>query len=149
YRETYRSAGSIPAKALPPSFGGARAFSTAIYFLLAGKQQSMLHRIKSDEVWHFYCGTAVFLHIIDVKGKYSRIRLGGNPDKGEVLQAVVPAGCWFGAKPTTTNSYVLVGCTVAPGFDFTDFELGDRAWLLRRYPQHQGVIEEQTKMLHE
>ena len=144
YRESYRARGAIPAKGLPPSFRGPRSFSTAIYFLLEGSRRSMLHRIRSDELWHFYRGTAVVLHIINAKGRYSQVRLGPNPGKGEVLQAVVPAGCWFGAKPANRRSYGLVGCTVAPGFDFRDFELGNRTSLIRRYPQHRRVIEELT-----
>lgn len=144
YRETYRAAGAIPARALPPSFDGSRVFSTAIYFLLAGRQRSTLHRIKSDEIWHFHRGGTLVIHLIDPKGRYSRIRLGSNPDKGDVLQAVVPAGCWFGARLASGCSYALVGCTVAPGFDFRDFELGDQAALIRRYPRHRRVIEELT-----
>lgn len=145
FREVYRSAGAIPAKGLPAAFGGSRSFSTAIYFLLAGSQRSALHSIKSDEIWHFYCGTAVVLHVIDPDGRYKQIRLGRNPAKGDVLQAVVPAGSWFGAKPANSRSYVLVGCTVAPGFDFKDFELGDRAELVSRFPRHRRLIEDLTR----
>lgn len=144
YLETYRAAGSIPASGLPRSFGGTRSFSTAICFLLQGKQRSKLHRIKSDEIWHFYCGTTVVLHILGGKGRCLQVRLGRSPRKGEVFQAVVPAGCWFGAKLVNGHSYALVGCTVAPGFDFRDFELGDRELLFRRYPQHRRAIEDLT-----
>ena len=144
YRETYRSAGTIAAVGLPRTFKGARSFSTAILFLLEGNQRSTLHRIKSDELWHFHCGTTVVLHIIDRKGRYSRVRLGGKTGMGDVLQAVVPAGCWFGARLECPRSYALVGCTVAPGFDFRDFELGERAELVRRYPGHRRIIEELT-----
>lgn len=144
YRETYRSTGVISGKGLPSDFKGSRSFSTAIYFLLAGSQRSTLHRIKSDEIWHFYCGSVLVLHVIDLRGRHSQIRLGRNPAMGEVLQAVVPGGCWFGAKLANSRSYALVGCTVSPGFDFRDFELGGRAALVRRYPRHQKVIEELT-----
>lgn len=81
------------------------------------------------------------MFVIDPAGTLTIIRLGPNPDRGEVFQAVVPAGCWFGAKPATGTAYALVGCTVAPGFDFSDFELADRTILLRQYPQHRDAIE--------
>lgn len=81
------------------------------------------------------------MYIIDNQGILKIIHLGNNPQKGEVFQAVVPAGCWFGAKPVAPESYSLVGCTVAPGFDFADFELAERASLLKAFPQHQAIIE--------
>ena len=142
YRETYRSADRIPAKGLPRPFGGSRAFSTAIYFLLAGDDRSKLHRLKSDEFWQFYRGSALILHVIGKNGILSRIRLGPDPERGDVLQGVVPAGSWFGARLARPGGFALVGCTVAPGFDFRDFELGDRETLLRLFPKHRNVIEE-------
>ncbi|MDM8525501.1 cupin domain-containing protein [Desulfococcaceae bacterium HSG8] len=140
FRETYRSDEFIDTDALPERFNGQRAFSTAIYFLLKGNQVSRLHRIRSDELWHFYAGSPLTIHIIDPQGQYERIRLGGNLDNGEVFQAVVKSGSWFGAAPDIADSYSLVGCTVAPGFDFHDFEMGDRDELLDKYPQHASVI---------
>ena len=127
------------------AFHGDRNFSTAIYFLLEGEDMSALHRIKSDEVWHFYDGSSLTVHIITPNGEYSGIRLGRDPDAGEVLQAVVPAGCWFGADLSDQDSYALVGCTVAPGFDFADLEMGKRHKLSKLYPQHQDVIKHLTQ----
>ncbi|MEI6970833.1 MAG: cupin domain-containing protein [bacterium] len=146
YRETYRASGSIRANGLPARFAGPRSFATAIYFLLEGRQRSVLHRIRSDEVWHFYCGAVVVVHMISPDGTHSKIRLGRRPCRGEVLQAVVPAGCWFGAGLAGRRSYALVGCTVSPGFDFRDFELGRRSELLRKYPRHRALIEELTNL---
>jgi predicted cupin superfamily sugar epimerase len=151
FAETYRSAEAIPHAALPSRFGGDRAYSTAIYFLLESHHTSTLHRIQADEVWHFYAGGPLEIFVISPTGALSVIRLGNHPDQGEVFQAVVPAGHWFGAKPVVDTTVVdtaqneagfsLVGCTVAPGFDFNEFEIANRATLLDEFPQHQAVIE--------
>jgi uncharacterized protein len=145
YRQTYRSAVTIREDALPPGFAGARPVATCIYFLLAEDNFSALHRLKSDEIWHFYAGGTVEVHVISREGQHSVIRLGADPRAGEVLQAVVPAGTWFGSLLPSPNSYALVGCTVAPGFDFSDFELGARAELVRLYPQHRELISRLTR----
>jgi len=140
YRETYRSAELISQQGLPAQFSGTRAFSTAIYYLLPSNEISSLHRIKSDEVWHFYAGSQLTIHVIDEKGAYAQIKLGD-----DCFQAVVHAGCWFGATVDEPQSYALVGCTVAPGFDFADFEMAKRADLLAHYPQHHAIIERLTR----
>jgi predicted cupin superfamily sugar epimerase len=145
YRETYRSADILPAAGLPTRYGAARAASTAIYFLLADDQRSTLHRLRSDEVWHFYAGSALLLSVIHPDGRLERITLGPDFDQGEAFQAVVPAGAWFGAEVSVAESYALVGCTVAPGFDFLDFETADRAALLTLYPGHRAVIQRLTR----
>ncbi|MBU1822009.1 MAG: cupin domain-containing protein [Bacteroidetes bacterium] len=145
FAEMYRSSEQIPHSALPERFSGARAFSTAIYFLLEGHHFSALHRIEGDEVWHFYAGDPLEVYVIDPEsGALWVIRLGSNPDAGEVFQAVVPAGAWFGSKPAEGGTYSLVGCTVAPGFDFAGFELADRDSMLAQFPQHRTIIEKLT-----
>jgi uncharacterized protein len=141
YAETYRASETIPQAALPARFSGDRSFSTAIYFLLEAHHFSALHRIQADEVWHFYAGGPLNVYVIGPTGEQRVIRLGSNPDQGEVFQAVVPAGCWFGSKPAEGTAYSLVGCTVAPGFDFADFELAERENLLKTYPHCQEVIQ--------
>ena len=140
YRETYRSGETIEAFHLPARFGGRRAYSTAIYFLLPGDQVSRLHRIKSDEVWHFYAGGAVTLVMIHPDGRLEERRLGADAERGEAFQTIVPAGCWYGASVNYPTSYALLGGTVAPGFDFADFELGDPAALITSFPQHRAAI---------
>lgn len=145
YRETYRSELSIAREALPSQFTGPRLVSTAIYFLLESNNFSAFHRLRSDELWHFYAGSPITVHVIEPDGSYSRIQLGSNPDAGEVLQAVVKAGRWFASQVRDANSFALAGCTVAPGFDFADFELGKRSDLVRRYPQHRALIEGLTR----
>lgn len=145
YRQTYRSGLTIAQAGLAASFSGDRAASTAIYFLLDGENFSAFHRLRSDEVWHFYAGAALSVHIIDPDGKYSRISLGGDPEAGQAFQAVVPAGCWFASHVMDWKSWALVGCTVAPGFEFEDFELARRNELVAAYPQHRGLIERLTR----
>jgi predicted cupin superfamily sugar epimerase len=145
FRQSYRSDIQIAAEALPARFSGPRAASTAIYFLLGGNDFSAFHRLRSDEIWHFYAGSGLIVHAIDPATEYSCIRLGSNAENGEVLQAVVRAGCWFGSELADRSSFALVGCTVSPGFDFADFELGKRLELVRCYPQHRRVIERLTR----
>ena len=139
--ETYRSAELIPKAGLPERFGEARSFSTAIYFLLESHHVSAFHRIASDEVWHFYAGGPLEIFVITPTSELTVIRLGNNPEQGDVFQAVVPAGCWFGSKPAPGTDFSLVGCTVAPGFDFADFEMASREDLLQEFPQYREVIE--------
>lgn len=141
FAETYRSTEKIPQNALPSRFKGERSFATGIYFLLESHHISALHRIKSDEMWHFYAGCPLDVFMIDEAGNLTVFRLGNNPENGEVFQAVVPAGVRFGSKPTLLNSYSLVGCTVSPGFDFEDFEMKSRGELLEMFPKHREVVE--------
>jgi uncharacterized protein len=144
YRETYRAADVLPAGVLPGRPEGPRAVSTAIYFLLVAGECSRLHRISSDELWHFYAGTSLSLYVLHRHGSLTRFTLGTRIERGEQPQAYVPAGCWFGAAVEDTDGYALVGCTVAPGFDFADLELGARAALLDEFPQHRVIIERLT-----
>ena len=145
YRQTYQADLTIEKRALPPEFGGDRAVATAIYFLLEGTDFSAFHRLRSDEMWHFYAGGALVVHVIDQNGEYSEIRLGSDLEAGDVFHAVVKAGCWFASRVQDPRSFALVGCTVSPGFDFADFEIGKRADLLQLYPQHRQVIEQLTR----
>ena len=145
FRQTYRSAWMIAREALPPGFGAPRAASTAIYFLLEGKNFSAFHRLRSDEMWHFYAGSPLLIHVIEPGGEHGTIFLGTNPEVEQVPQAVVRAGCWFASHVWDWKSWALVGCTVAPGFDFLDFELAKRADLLASFPQHGGIIRKLTR----
>ena len=137
YRVTYKSELTIATRQ------GGRSASTAIYFLLQGRDFSAFHRIASDELWHFYAGSSLVVYVIEPDGSFSELHLGN--DTGEVFQAVVQAGCWFASRLKGAASFALVGCTVAPGFDFADFELAVRSELVRDYPQHRQLIEELTR----
>jgi uncharacterized protein len=148
FRETYRASEQIDS--LPDRFKAelsqpvGRSCSTGIYFLLESGQFSAFHRIKSDEMWHFYTGSSLTVYGINPAGQLVELLLGSDPEQGETWQAVVPAGWWFSSRVNSANTYALVGCTVAPGFDFADFELAERSQLLQAYPQHQTLIEQLT-----
>lgn len=127
YRETYRSVGQVTR----PD-GASRHASTAIYFLLGAEEYSAWHRIASDELWHYHAGAPLRIHVLH-EGRLSTLHL-GHPGKlpGAQFQQVVPAGAWFAAEPMPAHGpedYSLVGCTVAPGFEFSEFELATAAAL--------------------
>jgi predicted cupin superfamily sugar epimerase len=145
YRQTYKSELTLPKNSLPDEFHGDRCASTAIYFLLEGAQFSAFHRIASDELWHFYAGSTLVVYVIDTEGNLSELQLGPSPELGETFQAVVPAGCWFASQVQDEAGFALVGCTVAPGFDFADFAMAERAELARAYPQHKDLITKLTR----
>ena len=132
FRETYRSPAVIP--------GLQRNCSTAIYFLLEGGRVSHLHRLAADEMWHFYAGHRLMVHQLTADGRHEQLRLGSG-----AFQGVIPAGTWFGAEVEPAGDYALVGCTVAPGFDFADFELGRRRELQQQFPQHAELIHRLTR----
>lgn len=135
FRESYRAAGRTQDD---------RSLSTAIYFLLPAGHRSRLHRIKADELWHFYLGGPLTVAQILPDGWTETVTLGPDAANGQLSQHAVPAGCWFGAYPEAGTEFSFVGCTVAPGFEFSDLELGDRAALLKRYPGARELIEKLT-----
>jgi predicted cupin superfamily sugar epimerase len=139
FKETYRSRGMLTNDCLISGMNGERPYSTAIYFLLEQGDYSAFHRIRSDECWHFYEGDSLIIHVIDLNGQYYYTRLGRNLSKGDVFQFVVPAGCWFASEPDKDSAFSLVGCTVAPGFDFADFEMAKKKELTDFYPE-QGLL---------
>ncbi len=138
YRETYRDATRVERLA----DGAQRSASTVIYYLLCDDAWSAWHRIRSDEGWHFYAGDGLNVCVLMPDGGLVTHRL-GNPlvQPGTVFQAVVPAGCWFAAeREHGPAGYALVGCTVAPGFEFSEFELADVSTLLSSHPAHAALI---------
>jgi predicted cupin superfamily sugar epimerase len=139
YRETYRSPMAVAAP------HGTRAASTAIYFLLPAGALSALHRVRSDEVWHHYAGDPLDLHLIEEPARHSTIRLGSDLAAGELPQYAVSSGIWQAAAVASGGRYALCGCTVAPGFDFADFELPSRAELVERMPALREWVERLTK----
>lgn len=145
YSEGYRSHEHIPQAALPQRFGGERAFSTAIYFLLEQGNFSAFHRIQSDEVWHFYAGDAIEVVEIHPDSSLHTTIVGNKVWQGEVPQYVVAAGVWFASRVQEGGRFALVGCTVAPGFDFADFELASRESLVSEYPEYATIIRELTR----
>lgn len=140
YKEVYRSEEEIVAELLPGDRSGIRSVSTAIYFLLEGKDFSAFHRIKSDEIWHFYAGSSLMIYAIDEEGLLTEY-----PLSSEIPIQIIPKNNWFSAELKNKESFALVGCTVAPGFDFDDFEMGDRGQLQEEFPKHSELIQQLTK----
>lgn len=139
YKETYRSAQTIETDR-----NEIRNISTAIYFLLENDNRSLFHRIQSNELWFFHQGEP--LEIVFIKdGVLTTIILGNRFDDGEVLQATIPENTWFASGVKNSNGYSLVSCTVAPGFDFADFELAKRGNLIQEYPDLKETILKFTK----
>ena len=138
FSESYRSSLELPKIG---DFKGSRPCSTGIYFLLTSGTRSHLHRIKSDEIWHFYHGGSLRIVMLDLAGNYSEKLLGPQLGKEESFQVVVPAGVWFGAEVIEGGEYTLVGCTVSPGFDYSDFEMAQKEQMLKLYPSHQTFLE--------
>ena len=140
FKENYRSKGVIKNNSLDFEADGERNYSTSIYFLLNKNDFSAFHKIRQDEIWHFYAGSTLLLHMINPNGNYNLIRIGNNLENGDFFQFVVPAGTWFASEVENKTSYSLCGCTVSPGFDFRDFEMASAKTLSKIFPQHQEII---------
>lgn len=145
FKETYRSEGTIKQEHLSSDFVGNRNYCTGIYFLLTSETFSAFHRINQDEMWHFYKGRPLALHMISPEGDYYKVKIGNNFENNELPQYTVPAKFWFAAEVIENNSYTLTGCTVAPGFDFRDFEMPSRNTLVSLFPEHQTIIKRLTR----
>lgn len=141
YRETYRAAEGIEQQHLPKRFGANHSFCTAIYYLLRSGEYSAFHRLNQDEVWHFYDGAPLHIHTINPSGDYQKLTLGLKIAAGEIPQIVIPGGWIFAASVAQPDAFTLLGCTVAPGFEFADFRLVPKSKLLQQYPQHSQIIE--------
>jgi len=128
FRETYRS---LQETQTPR---GVRACGTAIYVLITPDEFSTLHRVSSDEIFHFYAGSPVEMFQLFEDGLSQKITLGSDVFTGQFPQVVVPAGVWQGTRLQDGGAWALLGCTVSPGFEFADFELADRARLVQRFP---------------
>lgn len=142
FREVFQLAEGAENLHSPANQAGRKRY-TSIYFLLEYPDFSAFHRLKSDEIWHFYAGHPLTLWIISEDGSLSQQRLGNNPAQGECFQVRVPALTWFAAQPD--SGYALVGCTMAPGFDYSDLELAQGQALSTAYPQYQALIERFTR----
>jgi predicted cupin superfamily sugar epimerase len=147
FRQTYRAAENIPAQALPPRYGAPRRFATAIYYLLTDDPDSFsaLHRLKTDEIYHFYLGGPAEMLLLHPGGGAARIVLGPDLAAGQQVQFVVPAGVWQGSRLRPGGRYALLGTTMAPGYEQEDFELGDRESLLSEYPNQAELIRSLTR----
>ena len=145
YREVYRSDELLASESLPERYKEAHYISTSIYFLLESNDFSAFHRIRSDETWHFYLGSPVTIYILFPDGNLEEVNMGNNLIENQVLQYTISRNCWFAAKVTAGNSFALVGCTVSPGFEFSDFELAVRDKLIESFPDYKQLISELTR----
>jgi hypothetical protein len=143
--ETYRSKDLVPQTALPPGYSGARSVCTAIYYLLTPDTFSAIHRLHGDEIFHFYLGDPVEILQLGPESKAGIATLGPDLARGMMLQYVVPGGVWQGSRLREGGRYALLGTTVAPGFDYQDFELGARSALQEQYPQFSSLISQLTR----
>ncbi len=144
YRETYRSDLSLPAGSLP-AHSGQRCASTAIYYLLTPETFSAMHRVASDELFHFYAGDAVEMLMLHPDGRGEQVVIGNDLAKGQRPQIGVPAGAWQGCRLVPGGRFALMGCTVAPGFEFDDFTMARREELLAAYPTWGDAIVALTR----
>lgn len=128
YRESYKS-----------------PYSTCIYFLLTSKEFSAFHRLRNDEIWHFYEGSSTRLHFISKEGKHDIHIIGNDIKNGERPQVVVPGGTWFSAEVISQESHSLVGCTMSPGFSFKDFEIKGKGDLITLFPNNKDIIRRLTR----
>lgn len=147
FRETYRSAGQIPPSALPTSYstGSGRSFGTAIYYLLTPQTFSELHRLPTEEVFHLYLGGPVRMLQLFPDGTGREIVIGSDVLAGQQPQIIVPPGTWQGSRLEPGVEFALLGATMAPGFDYADYEPGQRSVLAEWYPDHARLIEELTR----
>ena len=141
FRETYRAADLIEP---PGDYPGPRNVGTAIYYLLTPSTFSALHKLRSDEIFHFYLGGPIRMLQLTPGGGGRTVVLGPNLDKGETPQLVVPRGIWQGSFLEPGHDFALIGCTVAPGFDYADYEHGDRAKLTAEFPAFRELIDRLT-----
>lgn len=140
FRETYRA----PETAVLPGYPAPRSHGTAIYYLLKPGTFSALHRLRSDEIFHFYLGDPVRMLQLFPDGTSKTIVLGQDLLAGQQVQVLAPRNVWQGSILEPGGSFALLGCTVAPGFDYADYEHGDRATLLGKFPDQRELIERLT-----
>ena len=147
FAETYRSDEIFKSGYFPSRYSGDRRISTSIFFLLEGVDFSAFHKLKSDEIWHFYSGSEMKLYTIDKKGILYDYTLGNNFENGSAFQISVKSGQWLAAELIDKKSFALVGCTVSPGFEYEDFELGKSSELVKLFPEHGKIIERFTRII--
>ncbi len=147
YKEFYRADEEISMQALPQRYQGNRSFCTSIYYLLQGNDYSAFHRLKSNELWHYYAGQGgLIIYTLEKNREFKANKLGIHPDKGEYPTVIIRKGQWFAAELSDKNNFSLVGCTTAPGFEFDDFDLGDTDILKQQFPRARDLIDRLSKI---
>jgi predicted cupin superfamily sugar epimerase len=145
FAETYRAQNVLPADSLPGRYGSPRAAATAIYYLLEPGTFSELHRVASDEVFHFYLGDPVEMLQLWPDGSCRQVVIGTDLERGMRPQVVVPHGVWQGSRLVSGGRLALLGCTVSPGFDYADYESGRCEVLEQLYPEASELIRALTR----
>jgi predicted cupin superfamily sugar epimerase len=145
FRSSYRSSDILSATALPRRYDGPHSLGSAIYYLLTPESGSRMHRLTTDELFHFYLGAPVSLLLLYPDGTSEILTLGQDIQNGQILQALVPRGCWQGAYLTAGGTFALMGATMCPGFDYNDYESGDRQTLILQHPDRKTLIEKLTE----
>ncbi|MFT8348226.1 cupin domain-containing protein [Clostridium saccharoperbutylacetonicum] len=140
YKEVYASEDNVSVE----NINEPRKLWTTIYFLLRAGEVSNFHRLKSDEMWYYHAGSSLTIYMITPEGEVITEQLGLDIGNGEKPQVLVPKGYIFGSA-MNNSSYALVGCMVAPGFEFKDFELFERNYLLDKYPKFKEIILRLTR----
>ena len=135
YREVFRSGLEVNRSGSPAK----KQACTSIYYLLEGKDFSGVHRIASDELWYFHKGSVLVIHAINERGEHTAHELSVRSTGS--LSVAIEAGLWFAAEIPSGEGFVLVSCAVAPGFEFTEFEMADKGKLIKLYPAHTGLFE--------
>lgn len=144
YKETYKSEKILKGKCLDARYSGSRNIASAIYYLLTPDTKSAIHRLKTDEIFHFYAGDPVLMLLIHPDKRVERKILGNRIDRGESPQIIVPANAWQGSLLMDGGKFALMGTTMAPGFDFDDYEDGKRQELINNYPEEKELIKRLT-----
>lgn len=145
FRQVYRSSAQLQHPGVPSGHPATRAAGTLIYFLLAAPEFSAFHRVRwTDEIWHFYAGTPLELHLIHADGRYEMRVLSNELTHGEP-SSVVGAGTWQAARVAGGSGFSFCGCSVAPGFEFADFEMPPARELIEAHPEHRAVIRTLTR----
>ena len=145
FRETYRSRWQVSAEYLPDGFRGSRCIGTAIYYLITPESFSVLHRLPGTEVFHFYCGDPVIQLQLLPDGSWQTIVLGANLLTAQQPQVMVRGHVWQGSRLVPGGQWALLGTTMSPGFDYSDYEHGDREQLIAQYPGAADKIKEYTR----
>jgi predicted cupin superfamily sugar epimerase len=146
FRQTWRSEEEIPHPVLPARYSAARAAGTCIYYLLEPGTFSEMHRLASDEIFHFYYGDPIEMLQLLPDSSGETVSLGSDLSRGQNPQLVVPKNVWQGSRLMPGGKVALLGCTVSPGFDYADYETGHRATLTRAYPRFAELIEALTRL---
>jgi len=140
FRESYKAIEKIEKQSLPDRYDGNRSFSSSIYYLLKYDEVSKIHRILSDEMWYFHCGSSATLYMFGNNQSMVIKKLGLKIDEFEFPQVLIPKGTYFGAEVNDKKSFILASCHVSPGFDYNDYNIPKKELMISEYPKYTNII---------